>query len=99
MRAGASAPASPSASRPKAPTSRSPPGPSTRTTLAGSLNETAARLERYGATVAVVVADLTDDDDRARIVPAAVEPLGGPIDILVNNAAAAMYVPPVGDSR
>ena len=48
---------------------------------------------RYGGTVAVVVADLTDGDDRARIVPEAVDGLGGPIDVLVNNAAAAMYGP------
>jgi NAD(P)-dependent dehydrogenase (short-subunit alcohol dehydrogenase family) len=61
--------------------------------LAGSLNETAARLEKYGRTVAPVVADLIDDWDRARIVPLAVEALGGPIDILVNNAAAAIYMP------
>ena len=44
--------------------------------------------------MAIVVADLTDGDDRARIVPEAVEQLGGPIDILVNNAAAAMYAQP-----
>jgi citronellol/citronellal dehydrogenase len=61
--------------------------------LTGSLNETAARLRRYGGTVAVVVADLTDEDERAQVVPAAVELLGGPIDILVNNAAAAIYQP------
>jgi NAD(P)-dependent dehydrogenase (short-subunit alcohol dehydrogenase family) len=62
-------------------------------TLAGSLAETAARLERHGSTVAVVAGDLVDDGDRARIVPDAVEALGGPIDILVNNAAAAIYAP------
>ena len=49
---------------------------------------------RYGNPVGVVAADLTDGDDRARIVPEAVEQLGGPIDILVNNAAAAMYAQP-----
>ena len=42
----------------------------------------------------MIAADLTDGDDRARIVPEAVEQLGGPIDILVNNAAAAMYAQP-----
>jgi len=61
--------------------------------LAGSLNETADRLRAYGGKIAVVVADLTDGEDRARIVPEAVEALGGPIDVLVNNAAAAMYGP------
>jgi citronellol/citronellal dehydrogenase len=63
-------------------------------TLPGSLNETAARLRAYGNPVAVVAADLTDGDDRARVVPEAVDVLGGPIDILVNNAAAAMYARP-----
>jgi NAD(P)-dependent dehydrogenase (short-subunit alcohol dehydrogenase family) len=62
-------------------------------TLPGSLRETADRLARHGHGVAMVVADLADGDDRARIVPEAVEALGGPIDILVNNAAAAIYQP------
>jgi NAD(P)-dependent dehydrogenase (short-subunit alcohol dehydrogenase family) len=61
--------------------------------LAGSLAETAARLDRYGVQVVTVVADLTDERDRARIVREAVGALGGPVDILVNNAAAAMYAP------
>jgi citronellol/citronellal dehydrogenase len=61
--------------------------------LTGSLSETAARLARYGGTVGTVVADLTDEDDRARVVPEAVEALGGPVDVLVNNAAAAIYQP------
>ena len=61
--------------------------------LPGSLQETQARLTRYGGTVAVVVADLTDETARQRIVPEAVEQLGGSIDILVNNAAAAIYQP------
>ena len=59
--------------------------------LAGSLQETQARAGRHGTTVAVVVADLADEVDRARIVPEAVAALGGPVEILVNNAAAAMY--------
>jgi len=63
-------------------------------TLPGSLNETAERLRAYGNPVAIVSADLTDGDDRARIVPTAVEELGGSIDLLVNNAAAAMYAQP-----
>ncbi len=40
-----------------------------------------------------VVADLTDPEDRSTIVPRAVDGLWGPIDILVNNAAAAIYQP------
>jgi NAD(P)-dependent dehydrogenase (short-subunit alcohol dehydrogenase family) len=62
--------------------------------LAGSLAQTAERLARHGAPVTTVVADLADPDDRQRIVPEAVAGLGGPIDILVNNAAAAIYQPP-----
>jgi citronellol/citronellal dehydrogenase len=59
--------------------------------LAGSLRETRERLVRYQTNVAVVVADLADERDRQRIVPEAVDALGGPIEILVNNAAAAIY--------
>ncbi|MEI2637389.1 MAG: SDR family oxidoreductase [Microthrixaceae bacterium] len=65
------------------------------TKIAGSLRETADRLADHGVLVAVVVADLTDEQDRARVVPAAVEALEGPIDVLVNNAAAAVYAPVV----
>lgn len=61
--------------------------------LSGSLTETAARLSRHGGKVAVVVADLTDEADRARVVPEAADALGGPVEILVNNAAAAIYQP------
>jgi citronellol/citronellal dehydrogenase len=65
-----------------------------RPNLPGSLEETAERLRAYGNPVALIAADLTDGDDRARIVPEAVDRLGGPIDVLVNNAAAAMYAQP-----
>ena len=61
--------------------------------LAGSLQLTADRLSDYGGEVAVIVADLTDEHDRARVVPQAAAQLGGPIDVLVNNAAAAIYGP------
>jgi NAD(P)-dependent dehydrogenase (short-subunit alcohol dehydrogenase family) len=60
-------------------------------TLPGSLTKTAERARAHGGTVAIVTADMADPSDRARIVPEAVDALGGPIDILVNNAAAAMY--------
>src|SRR3954454_12131439 len=62
-------------------------------TLSGSLRETAARLETYGGAGAAVGAKLADDGDRMRIVPEAVEHLGGHIEILVNNAAGAIYQP------
>jgi len=61
--------------------------------LPGSLRETAAQASTYGRRVAVIKADLARAEDRSRIVPEAVEALGGPIDILVNNAAAAIYAP------
>jgi NAD(P)-dependent dehydrogenase (short-subunit alcohol dehydrogenase family) len=62
-------------------------------TLPGSLRETAEAIEAHGRTAVAVVADLTDEADRLRIVPEAEAGLGGPIDVLVNNAAAAIYQP------
>jgi NAD(P)-dependent dehydrogenase (short-subunit alcohol dehydrogenase family) len=64
--------------------------------LGGSLAETAERVASYGTRVAPYVADLADEQSRAGIVPAAAELLGGAVDILVNNAAAAIYQP-LGD--
>jgi citronellol/citronellal dehydrogenase len=61
--------------------------------LSGTLRETADRLSRYGGRVEVLAADLSEPADVAGIVPAAAERLGGPVDILVNNAAAAIYQP------
>ena len=66
--------------------------------LPGSLEETRARCERHGATVNTIVADLGDEADRARVVPGAADALGGPVDVIVNNAAAAIYQPMVGYS-
>jgi NAD(P)-dependent dehydrogenase (short-subunit alcohol dehydrogenase family) len=60
---------------------------------AGTLDETAARLEPYGRKVACIVADLTDGDSRAHIVPEAEAALGGPVEILVNNAAVGFFLP------
>jgi citronellol/citronellal dehydrogenase len=62
--------------------------------LAGSLAETAAKMRAHGGQVEFLVADLTDDVDRARIIPEAEKALGGPIDILINNAAASIHQPP-----
>ena len=59
--------------------------------LAGSLRETARRCARFGSTVVPIVADLASGDDRARVVPESEVALGGPIDILVNNAAAGIH--------
>jgi len=60
--------------------------------LEGSLADTVAAIEAHGGRAVAVVADLADGDDRARIVPE-VEAALGPVDILVNNAAAAFYLP------
>jgi NAD(P)-dependent dehydrogenase (short-subunit alcohol dehydrogenase family) len=58
----------------------------------GTLKDTLALIEQHGARAMFVTADMSDGEDRARIVPAVVAELG-PIDVLVNNAAAAMYEP------
>src|SRR4051812_35820025 len=60
--------------------------------LRGSLVETVAAIEAEGASGLAVVANLADPDERAAVVPEVVAALG-PIDILVNNAAAAIYAP------
>src|SRR5260221_179783 len=59
--------------------------------LAGSLNETVERCRQYGTAVEAVVADLSNAESRATIVPRALEIFDGRVDILVNNAAAAVY--------
>jgi NAD(P)-dependent dehydrogenase (short-subunit alcohol dehydrogenase family) len=66
---------------------------STHPTLEGSLQETANAMNDFGGRVAPITVDLTDPDNRAQVVPVAEDGLGGPIDILVNNAAAAIYQP------
>lgn len=49
--------------------------------------------EKYGTRIGTVVADLADERARARMIPEASDVLGGTIDVLVNNAAAAVAVP------
>lgn len=66
--------------------------------LAGSLQETLAKCRAHTARAEMIVADLSDGDDRARIIPEAQRLLEGPVDILVNNAAAAIYHPLAGYS-
>jgi NAD(P)-dependent dehydrogenase (short-subunit alcohol dehydrogenase family) len=63
--------------------------------LAGSLRETVDTCTRANVRAVPYVADLTDAESRATIVPAALDALGGRIDVLVNNAAAAIYAPMV----
>lgn len=62
-------------------------------TLAGSLATTAERMRSHGGKVVAIVADIASETDRARIIPEAEAGLGGPIEILVNNAAAAIHHP------
>ncbi len=61
-------------------------------TLPGSLREVVDRIEARGGKAVAIPADLSDADARARVVPE-VEAALGPVDILVNNAAAAFYAP------
>ena len=58
--------------------------------LSGSLLRTIEAIEGHGAAALAFAADLTEADDRVRIVPA-VEATLGSVDILINNAAAAIY--------
>ncbi len=60
--------------------------------LPGSLTETLVAVEAAGGKGVALAADLADADQRARIVPE-VEAALGPVDVLVNNAAAAFYLP------
>src|SRR5262245_33299203 len=57
------------------------------------LRETQTACEKYGTRIGVVVADLADEQARERVIPEAVDILGGNIDILVNNAVAGIAVP------
>ncbi len=60
--------------------------------LAGSLQETADAITAAGGVALPIVADLSDAGcDRNAIVARATEALG-PVDVLVNNAAACFYL-------
>jgi NAD(P)-dependent dehydrogenase (short-subunit alcohol dehydrogenase family) len=60
--------------------------------LPGSLTETVAGISAAGGTAIAIAADLSEPSSRPGIV-AEVERRLGPVDILVNNAAAAYYMP------
>ncbi len=60
--------------------------------LPGSLHETVATIEAAGGRAVAVPADLADAEQRATVVPRVIDELG-PVDVLVNNAAAAFYLP------
>jgi citronellol/citronellal dehydrogenase len=60
--------------------------------LAGSLRETADAISATGGVAVPIVADLSNAScDRAAIVARTTEELG-PVDVLVNNAAACFYL-------
>ncbi|MDG2026448.1 MAG: SDR family NAD(P)-dependent oxidoreductase [Acidimicrobiales bacterium] len=59
--------------------------------LGGSLNTTVEKLRASGATAHAIVADLSSPDFDADAVVAEAESELGPLDYLVNNAAAAFY--------
>lgn len=61
--------------------------------LTGSLAETASRIEALGGIAVPLTADLSDEHDRSTVVARASDALDGPVDVLVNNAAAAIYAP------
>jgi NAD(P)-dependent dehydrogenase (short-subunit alcohol dehydrogenase family) len=60
--------------------------------LPGSLRETVALIESAGGRAVAIAADLAEPAARAHLVAAARAALG-PVDVLVNNAAAAFYLP------
>ena len=57
--------------------------------LLGTLEEAASEIQAGGGKAHAVACDLTDEKARADLIERASEPFG-PIDILVNNAAAAV---------
>jgi short-subunit dehydrogenase len=59
----------------------------------GSLRETAERCKKSETKIEVLTADLADEVSRGRIVPFALDLFGGRVDVLINNAAAAIYAP------
>ena len=60
--------------------------------LSGSLSTTASEIRRAGGTVLSVVADLSKEADRERLVTTVEDELG-PVDVLVNNAAVTYFEP------
>ncbi len=61
--------------------------------LAGSLRETVDAIEATGGRAIAIAADLADPDFDAVALVQHVEQQLGPVDVLVNNAAACFYLP------
>lgn len=60
--------------------------------LDGSLRETVAAIEATGGTALAIAADLADPAFDAAALVASVNARLGPVDVLVNNAAACFYL-------
>lgn len=63
----------------------------THPVLPGSLAEMLQKLNSHGGTHSHIVADISDPQARHGLIDQAKQQLGGPVNILVNNAAAAIY--------
>jgi len=61
--------------------------------LPGTLSDTIRRIRAAGGEATFIKADLSRGEDRERLVEDAVAAFGGPIDILVNNAAVTFFIP------
>jgi len=61
--------------------------------LPGTLRDVVERIQRRGGRAVALAADLTDPAARAGLVERAAAAALGPVDVLVNNAAAAFYIP------
>lgn len=66
--------------------------------VAGSLQETADAIRAAGGSCLPVATDLSNPDDRARLIAEAEREYGF-IDVLVNNAAVGMYIPTMQQTR
>ena len=60
--------------------------------LAGTINETVARITQSGGTAVAIAADLSKVSERERLVAETVDRVG-PIDVLINNAAVTYFIP------
>jgi NAD(P)-dependent dehydrogenase (short-subunit alcohol dehydrogenase family) len=66
---------------------------------AGTLDDTERRIAAYGTAVVKLYADMGDPAGRRAVIPDAVSALGGPVDILVSNAAMSFQATPLEYTR
>jgi NAD(P)-dependent dehydrogenase (short-subunit alcohol dehydrogenase family) len=66
---------------------------------AGTLDEVERRIAAYGTNIVKIHADMGDPGDRLEVIPHAVDAFGGPVDILVNNAAMSFQATPLEYTR